>query len=347
MLKIGSRLIGSGQPCFIIAEAGVNHNGDLNRAKELILAAAAAGVDAVKFQTFQTAQLVTADAPQAAYQARNTGVTETQFEMLKKLELPLADFIELKRCCDEAGILFLSTAFDPISAEFLAGMGMEAFKVPSGELTNHPFLAQLAQYQRPMLMSSGMATLDEVAEAVQVIRDAGMRDLALFHCTSNYPAPLAEVNLRAMDAMRAAFSVPVGYSDHTMGIEASVAAVAAGANLIEKHFTLDCNLPGPDHKASLEPAELKQMVESIRRVELILGTGFKQPSEAEVEVAKVVRRSVVARLDLPADTVLDASMLDLRRPGTGIPPSGLAGLLGRRLRVTVPVGAMLKSEDLI
>jgi len=346
MIRLGSRLIGPDQPCFIIAEAGVNHNGDLNLAKELVRAAAEAGADAVKFQTFQTAQLVTADAPQAGYQERNTGVTESQFEMLSRLELSLEAFAELKRFSDELGILFLSTAFDPISAEFLANLGMDAFKVPSGELTNHPFLAQLARYQKPMLVSTGMGTLAEVGEAVEAIRKAGVHDIAIFHCVSNYPAPPEEVNLRAMETMRAAFSVPVGYSDHTLGIEASVAAVAAGANLIEKHFTLDCSLPGPDHKASLEPAALKQMVDGIRLVEKMLGTGKKQPSEAEIEVAKVVRRSVVARQDLPAGTVLEPGMLDLRRPGTGIPPAQIDTLYGLQVRVNVPAGTMIRKEDL-
>ena len=347
MFRLGSRLIGPDQPCFIIAEAGVNHNGDLDLAKKLVYAAAEAGADAVKFQTFQTAQLVTVDAPQAAYQEHNTGITETQFEMLARLELPFEAFAELKRCSDEAGILFLSSAFDPVSAEFLAGLGMDAFKIPSGELTNHPFLVQLARYQKPMLVSTGMGTLEEVGEAVDAIRKAGVNDIAIFQCVSNYPAPAEEVNLRAMETMRAAFSVPVGYSDHTLGIEASVAAVAAGANLIEKHFTLDCLMPGPDHKASLEPAGLKQMVDGIRLVEKMLGTGKKQPSEAEIEVAKVVRRSVVARRDLTAGTVLEAGMLDLRRPGTGISPGLIDTLPGRQLRADVTAGTMIRNEDLV
>ena len=336
----------SAQRCFVIAEAGVNHNGDLARAKQLVQAAARAGADAVKFQTFKAAHLVTAEAPQAAYQAANTGVTESQFDMLKRLELPLEAFAELSRFCEQECIQFMSTAFDEESADFLATLGMGIFKIPSGELTNLPLLRHIARHGRPMIVSTGMATLDEVSAAVAAIRSTGNDAVTVLHCVTNYPAPPEEVNLRAMATMRAAFNVPIGYSDHTLGIEAAVFAVAAGATVIEKHFTLDCGLPGPDHKASLEPDALAEMVRSIRRVETLLGNGFKAPSTAELAVAKVVRRSVVARHPIPAGTVLEETMLVLRRPGTGIPPSQFDELPGRRVKRDIAAGCMLQWEDL-
>jgi len=335
------------KPCFIIAEAGVNHNGDLALAKQLVQAAARAGADAVKFQTFKAAHLVTADAPQAAYQARNSGITESQFDMLKRLELPLEAFAELNRFCEAEGIQFMSTAFDEESSDFLAGLGMGIFKIPSGELTNLPLLRHIARHGRPMIVSTGMATLFEVHAAVDAIRGAGNEAITVLHCTTNYPAPPEEVNLRAMHTMSAALNVPIGYSDHTMGIEASVIAVAAGATVIEKHFTLDRNLPGPDHQASLEPEALAEMVRSIRRVEVLLGSGAKQPSSAELAVADVVRRSIVAAHDLVAGAVLATSMLILRRPGTGLEPAQMDLVLGRKLARDVPAGQMLALDDLV
>ncbi len=335
------------KPCFIIAEAGVNHNGDLALAKQLVQAAARAGADAVKFQTFKAAHLVTADAPQAAYQARNSGITESQFDMLKRLELPLEAFAELSRFCEAEGIQFMSTAFDEESSDFLAGLGMGIFKIPSGELTNLPLLRHIARHGRPMIVSTGMATLFEVHAAVDAIRGAGNDAITVLHCTTNYPAPPEEVNLRAMHTMSAALNVPIGYSDHTMGIEASVIAVAAGATVIEKHFTLDRNLPGPDHQASLEPEALAEMVRSIRRVEVLLGSGDKQPSSAELAVADVVRRSIVAAHDLVAGAVLATSMLILRRPGTGLEPAQMDLVLGRKLARDVPAGQMLALDDLV
>ncbi len=325
----------------------MNHNGDLALAKQLVQAAARAGADAVKFQTFKAAHLVTADAPQAAYQARNSGITESQFDMLKRLELPLEAFAELNRFCEAEGIQFMSTAFDEESSDFLAGLGMGIFKIPSGELTNLPLLRHIARHGRPMIVSTGMATLFEVHAAVDAIRGAGNDAITVLHCTTNYPAPPEEVNLRAMHTMSAALNVPIGYSDHTMGIEASVIAVAAGATVIEKHFTLDRNLPGPDHQASLEPEALAEMVRSIRRVEVLLGSGAKQPSSAELAVADVVRRSIVAAHDLVAGAVLETSMLILRRPGTGLEPAQMDLVLGRKLARDVPAGQMLALDDLV
>jgi sialic acid synthase SpsE len=313
------RMVKNAQRCFIIAEAGVNHNGDLQLAKQLVQAAARAGADAVKFQTFQAAHLVTADAPQAAYQARNTGVAESQFDMLKRLELPLEDFAELNRFSQAEGIMFMSTAFDEDSADYLAGLGMSIFKIPSGELTNIPLLQHIARFGKPMIVSTGMATIEEIKAAVDSIQAVGNDDITVLHCVTDYPTPPDQVNLRAMHVIQEALQVPVGYSDHTMGIDASVIAVAAGAKVIEKHFTLDCNLPGPDHKASLEPADLA--------------------------VAKIVRRSVVARRLIPAGTVLDPAMLTLRRPGTGIPPAKFDKLLGRRVKRDIAAGSMVQWED--
>lgn len=339
-------LITPESPCFIIAEAGVNHNGSLDLAKKLVLAAKEAGADAVKFQTFQAKHLVTADAPQAEYQAKNSGVTESQFDMLKRLELPLEAFAELNRYCQEQGIMFMSTAFDEESADYLHALGMPVFKIPSGELTNHPLLRHIARYGRPMIVSTGMGTLDEVEEAVSTIRAAGNHDITVLHCVTNYPTPPQDVNLRAMGAMQTALGVPIGFSDHTMGIEASVIAVAAGARVIEKHFTLDCNMPGPDHKASLEPADLAEMVRSIRRVEVLLGCGLKQPSAAELAVAKIVRRSVVAQCAIPAGTVITESMIVLRRPGTGIPPARFHEVPGKTAREDIAEGSIIRWEEL-
>jgi N,N'-diacetyllegionaminate synthase len=333
-------------PCFIIAEAGVNHNGDLELAKQLVLAAKEAGADAVKFQTFQAKHLVTADAPQADYQARNSGKTESQFDMLKRLELPLEAFAELSRYCQELGIMFMSTAFDEKSADFLAGLGMSIFKIPSGELTNIPLLQHIARFGKPMIVSTGMGTIEEIKEAVETIQAAGNDDITVLHCVTDYPTPPEQVNLRAMHVIQAALGVPIGYSDHSMGIEASVIAVAAGAKVIEKHFTLDCNLPGPDHKASLEPKDLGEMVKGIRKVEVLLGSGKKQPNEAELAVAKIVRRSVVAARDLKTGDTITSEMVLLRRPGTGIEPARMGEVIGRTLSREVKEGVLLSWDDL-
>lgn len=333
-------------PCFIIAEAGVNHNGDLALAKQLVLAAKEAGADAVKFQTFHAKHLVTADAPQADYQARNSGKTESQFDMLKRLELPLEAFAELSRYCRELGIMFMSTAFDEESADFLAGLGMSIFKIPSGELTNIPLLQHIARFGKPMIVSTGMGTIEEIKEAVEAIQAAGNDDITVLHCVTDYPTPPEQVNLRAMHVIQAALGVPIGYSDHSMGIEASVIAVAAGAKVIEKHFTLDCNLPGPDHKASLEPKDLGEMVKGIRKVEVLLGSGKKQPNEAELAVAKIVRRSVVAARDLRVGDTITSDMVLLRRPGTGIEPARIGEVIGRTLSRDVKEGVLLSWDDL-
>jgi N-acetylneuraminate synthase len=345
-LTIGDRTIGEGHPCLVIAEAGVNHNGDTDLAHRLVDVAADAGADAVKFQTFDPELLVSPLARKAEYQIANTGSSESQLEMLRRLVLPQEALAPLAAHAAKRGLLFLSTPFDEASADVLEGLGMPAFKVPSGEVTNHPLIAHLAAKGKPVLVSTGMSTLAEVAEAVQVVRENGDPPLALFHCVTSYPAAAADCNLRAIGAMKAAFGVSVGWSDHTDGIQVSLAAVAAGANLLEKHFTLDRSLSGPDHLASLEPGELTALVKAVRGIESALGDGVKQPAASELANAAVVRRSLHAARALPAGHMLKAGDLVVLRPGTGLPPTLRDRLVGRRLRVGVERGEMLAESHL-
>jgi N-acetylneuraminate synthase len=320
---------------FIIAEAGVNHNGSLDLALRLVDAAKASGADAVKFQTFRADLLATRSARKAPYQERTTANAESQFEMLQRLELDAAAHQCLIDHCRQIGIQFLSSPFDTKSADLLAAMDVPLYKVPSGEITNLPFLQHLAGKGRPLILSTGMSTLGEVEEAVHVLQASGATQLTLLHCVTEYPAPYAEVNLRAMQTLKAAFGLPVGYSDHTPGIDIAIAAVALGAEVIEKHFTLDRSLPGPDHAASLEPVELRQMVLSIRHVEVALGTGIKAPAPCELPNLPIARKSVVAARSLPAGHQLAVGDLDIKRPGNGIAPKLLPALLGRTLRASV------------
>ena len=344
--RLGGRTIGEGHPCFVIAEAGVNHNGDADLAHRLVDAAADAGADAVKFQTFDPERLVSPLARKAEYQIANTGSSESQLEMLRRLVLPHDVLAPLAARAARRGLLFLSTPFDEASADVLEGIGVPAFKVPSGEVTNHPFVAHVAAKGKPVLMSTRMSTLAEVAAAVEVVRENGDPPLALFHCVSSYPAAAADCNLRAIGAMKAAFGVPVGWSDHTEGIQVSLAAVAAGANLLEKHVTLDRGLPGPDHRASLEPGELAELVESVRQVESALGDGVKRPAASERANVAVVRRSLHAVRPLPAGHVLAAADLIALRPGTGLSPALRDRLVGRTLWVAVERGEMLIERHL-
>ncbi len=333
---------------FIIAEAGVNHDGSLERALLLVDIAHQAGADAVKFQTFRADALVVAGAGRAEYQKRATGDGD-QRSMLAGLELSEAAHIAIAARCAERGIEFMSTAFDEPSMAMLARLGVQRIKVPSGEVTNQPFLAELARYGKPMILSTGMCTLDEVAEAIAWIDTAspgGRAELTILHCTSSYPAEPQDVNLRAMLTMAEAFGRPVGYSDHTRGIEISVAAVALGATVIEKHFTVSRALPGPDHAASLESAELAELVRSIRCVEKALGDGTKAPQPVEIATRALVRRSIAAARTLPAGTVLTRADLTTMRPGTGIPPVTLEALVGRRLGRTVDAGQLLQWDTL-
>jgi N-acetylneuraminate synthase/N,N'-diacetyllegionaminate synthase len=345
-LSLDGRTIGDGHSCFVIAEAGVNHNGDPALAHRLVDVAADAGADAVKFQTFDPQRLVSPLARKAEYQIANMGSSESQLEMLRRLVLPQRALAPLAAHAAERGLLFLSSPFDEGSADALEGLGMPAFKVPSGEVTNHPFLAYLAAKGRPILMSTGMSTLAEVAEAIQVVQENGDPPLALFHCVTSYPAAASDCNLRAIGAMRAAFGVPVGWSDHTEGIPISLAAVAAGAALLEKHFTLDRALPGPDHLASLEPGELATLVQAVRAVGSALGDGTKRPMPSELANAAVARRSLHAARPLPAGHVLNAVDLIALRPGTGLSPAFRDDVVGRMLRVAVEQGEMLGRHHL-
>ncbi len=329
---VAGRAIGPGEPAFIVAEAGVNHNGSLDMARRLIDVAAAAGADAVKFQTFDADALVSDAAPTAAYQREATGGTARQKDMLEALELDAAAHVAL---CDHASarrILFFSAPFDEGSADRLAALGVPLLKVPSGEITNLPLLRHLATMKRPLIVSTGMTTLDEVAVALDTLRDAGDPPVALLHCVSAYPAPPAEMNLRAMDTLAARFGCPVGLSDHTLGLEVAIAAVARGAAIIEKHFTLDKHLPGPDHRASLDPDELVHLVRSIRAVESALGDGVKQPMPSEADTRRVARKSLVAARAIRAGERLTPDRVAIKRPGTGIPPGALEQALGRVVR---------------
>lgn len=343
-LEIGGRMIGAGHPCFVIAEAGVNHNGDLEMAREMVRVAARAGADAVKFQTFKAERLTTAQARKAVYQLVATGDGESQLEMLRKLELGAEDFKVLQQECSENDILFMSTPFDEESADLLDSLNMNVFKIGSGEITNLPFLEHVASKRKPVILSTGMSYLNEVDVAVRTIRAAGIHKLALLHCTSQYPANPADVNLRAMQTMAQAFQVPVGLSDHTTGVDISHAAVALGACVVEKHFTLDNSLPGPDHRASLEPGELEGLVRGIRRVESALGNGRKEPVEGEADTAAVARKSIVARRDIPAGTMLTQEQVVMMRPGTGLPSSMLDYVIGRVARREIPAGTLISFE---
>lgn len=334
------------QRILIIAEAGVNHNGSPDLARALVHAAADAGADAVKFQTFSADRLVTEDARKAAYQERTSGGEETQHAMLKRLELPEEGHYDLQEICQQRAIEFMSTPFDEQSADFLAELGVRRFKIPSGEITNLPFLRHVARQGLPIILSTGMSRLGEVEAAVDAIVAAGCVDLSLLHCVSAYPAPIESVNLRAMDTLFAAFRLPVGFSDHTMGIEIPIAAAALGAVIIEKHLTLDRALPGPDHAASLTPDEFARMVDGIRNVEAALGDGRKAPRPVEHDVAAAVRKSLVAATAISAGEVITESTLAIRRPGGGLAPSAYDLVLGRKARTSLPAGTLLSWEHL-
>lgn len=318
---------------FIIAEAGVNHNGSIDLAFQLIEAAKASGADAVKFQTFRADLLAAPSAKKAEYQKRAEGNSgESQHEMLRKLELNAKAHERLIEHCRKVGIQFLSSPFDAQSADLLVSLGVPLLKIPSGEITNLPFLEHLAGKEKPLILSTGMSTLGEVEEAIHVLRSAGAKQLTLLHCVTEYPAPYAEVNLRAMLTLKSAFGLPVGYSDHTPGIDIAIAACAMGAEVIEKHFTQSRSLPGPDHAASLEPSELREMVTSIRHVEAALGNGIKAPAPCEIPNIPVARKSVVAAREISAGHRIVREDLDIKRPGNGLVPRLLPALIGRTVR---------------
>ena len=315
---------------FIIAEAGVNHNGSLDLAYRLIDVAKDAGADAAKFQTFKAENVVSKLADKAEYQKKTTDSDKSQLEMIRKLELSFEDFIKLKKYCDKKGIMFLSTPFDHQSIDFLYDL-VDIYKIPSGEIINYPYLKRIAAKNKPIIMSTGMANLGEVEEAINTIRSVNSEaQISLLHCTTNYPTPYEEVNLKAMQTLAAAFKLPVGYSDHTLGIEVPVAAVAMGAKIIEKHFTLAKNMEGPDHKASLEPHELKAMVKAIRNIEKSLGDGIKKPNKSEIEIMKVVRKSIVASKSIKKGEIFTKTNITVKRPGTGISPMRWNEVIGQK-----------------
>jgi len=331
--------------CTVIAEAGVNHDGDVARALALVDIAADAGADYVKFQTFSAARLVTVDAPKAEYQQRSTDHRESHLEMLRRLELDAAGHRAVRDRAAQRGIGFLSTPFDEQAADFLQDLGMSLWKIPSGELTNLPFIQHVARKGGAMVLSTGMATLGEVERGVGAARAGGCRDVTVLHCTSNYPAAFEDVNLRAMVTMSAALGVPTGYSDHTPGIEVALAAAALGAVVIEKHFTYDPKAAGPDHAASLAPGELAALVRGVRRVTSALGDGVKRPVAAEHDVARVARKSIVLASDLRAGAVVTAGDLVMRRPGTGLGADRLVDVIGRRATRDLEAGRVLEMAD--
>lgn len=317
---------------LIIAEAGVNHNGDLDMARRLVDVAAEAGADLVKFQTFKADRLVATDAPKAAYQQRASHADETQHAMIRRLELSPAAHEALIGHCKSRGIGFFSTAFDLESIDLLVSLGLDRFKIPSGEITNLPYLRRIGSFGKPVLLSTGMASMADIEAALEVLETVGTpRDrITVLHCNTEYPTPMGDVNLRAMQTLQRAFDVTVGYSDHTEGIEIAVAAVALGATVIEKHFTLDRSLPGPDHRASLEPGELRAMVTAIRNIEQALGDGRKRPSASERKNIAIARKSLVAARPIRAGETFDATNLTAKRPGNGLSPMRWDEVIGRR-----------------
>ncbi|MFH1583261.1 MAG: N-acetylneuraminate synthase [Candidatus Falkowbacteria bacterium] len=342
---ISGKKIGYNKPVFIIAEAGVNHNGHFKTALKLVDAAAAAGADAVKFQTFKAGQVVTTTGKMAKYQKKNIGKTESQLDMLKKLELPENFYKPLITHCRKKKIIFLSTphgGFD--SVDFLERLNIAAFKIGSGDLNNLPLLQYAARLGKPMILGTGMSTLGEVQAAISIIKKAGNNKIIVLHCTTNYPCPAREVNLEAMRTMAAKSGVLVGYSDHTKGIQVPIMAVALGACLIEKHFTLNRNMTGPDHKASLEPRELKEMVKAIRQVSIILGSKIKSPNASERPLIKVARKSIVSLCKIKKGEKFTKNNTGIKRPGTGLAPRYYFSILGKKAKVDIPADTFIMNN---
>lgn len=333
---------------LIIAEAGVNHNGDIEIAKKLIDVAAEAGVDYIKFQTFKASKLVSKTALKADYQIKNTAekVPESQFEMLQKLELSAHQHKVLFEYCNQKNIKFFSTAFDLESLDFLRELGLSLFKIPSGEITNLPYLKKVAYLASEIILSTGMSTLKEIEQAIKVIQGISQAKITVLHCNTEYPTPYADVNLLAMNEIKRSLNVEVGYSDHTLGIEVPIAAVALGATVIEKHFTLDRTLPGPDHAASLEPAELAAMVSGIRNVEQALGTAIKQPSKSEVKNIIIARKSIHLANDKHAGEMILETDLEMLRPGDGISPMLVDDVIGKTVIIDLQAGHKLSFKDI-
>ncbi len=317
---------------FIIAEAGVNHNGSIEIAKKLIDVASMSGVDAVKFQTFKAKKLVTKNTPKARYQIENTNNVETQFDMIRKLELDFEAHKELISYCRTKNIIFLSTPFDRNSVDLLKDIGLEIFKIPSGEITNLPYLRHIGKLKKKIIMSTGMSDIGEIEDALDILICAGTKksDITVLHANTMYPTPMEDVNLKAMLTIGKTFNISYGYSDHTLGFEVDVAAVALGASCIEKHFTLDKNMKGPDHKSSLEPDELKAMVRAVRNIEIALGSSIKKPSKSEKSNIEIVRKSIVARTEIKKGDAFSIKNLSVKRPGSGISPMRWDEIIGRK-----------------
>ncbi|MEQ6890523.1 N-acetylneuraminate synthase [Halomonas sp. CS7] len=331
---------------FIIAEAGVNHNGDLSMALELVDAAKDSGADAVKFQSFKADRLVTRQASKAAYQKQSVPGDDSQYSMLKSLEMSEEDLRRLQAHCRKRHIEFLASPFDEDSAILLDDMAMRLFKIPSGEITNRPLLQCIGSFGKPVILSTGMCHLAEVESALSILEGAGAGEITILHCVTEYPAPLDQINLSAMVTLARAFGKEIGYSDHTVGIEIPVAAVAMGAKVIEKHFTLDTRLPGPDHSASLAPADFRRMVQAIRNVELAIGDGIKKPVPCEIANIGSVRKSIVAASMIPEGEVITARHIILKRPGSGIPPMFLEAIIGRRASRDIETDQLIEWCDL-
>lgn len=314
---------------YIIAEAGVNHNGRIELAKKMVDEAKEAGADCIKFQTFVAKNIVSKNAVKADYQKQQTDANESQLDMLKKLELSFDEFVELNRYCREKDIEFLSTGFDFDSIDFLNSLNMKRWKIPSGDITNLPYLIKIARLGKPIILSTGMSTIEDIRVAISVLKENGSGEITVLHCTTEYPTPFGDVNLKAMHTIQNEFGVPVGYSDHTKGIEIAIAAVAMGATVIEKHFTLDRNMEGPDHKASLEPDEFKAMVSAIRNVEVAIGTGEKKPAESEKKNMSIARKSIIAKRNIFKGELFTEENLTVKRPGNGISPMKWFEVIGQ------------------
>ncbi len=330
-IKISNKLVGENQPTFIIAEAGVNHNGKLELAKRLVDVAVEAGADAVKFQTFKSEGVVTAGLNSVDYAKKNIGKDVGQLEMIKSLELNYEDFVSLKKYCDKKEIIFLSTPHSFDAIDFLEDL-VPAYKFGSGDITNIPALRHAAKKGKPIILGTGMSTLDEVGYAINAIKSEGNEQIIALHCTTNYPCPLEDVNLSAMITIQRELDCLVGYSDHTLGLSVPIIATAMGAAVIEKHFTIDKSLPGPDHKASLEPDELKSMVKEIRKTEKILGSFDKKPTKSEKKIMNLVRKSIVAKKDIEKGSIINEGMIIIKRPSTGLRPTDLDKIVGKKAK---------------
>lgn len=356
MIKIGSKNISYQSPVFITAEAGVNHNGRLDLALKLVDAAVKAGADAIKFQTFKAEQVVTKEGEMAEYQKRNLGRTESQMEMLKKLELKEEFYKPIIQRCEERNIIFLSTPHGSFEAvDFLQELGVPAFKFGSGDLNNLPVLQYAAKFKKPVILSTGMATIKEVKEAIDCIRQAGNSKIIVLHCTTNYPCPFNEVNLRAMQTMMKELDVLVGYSDHALGTEVPIMAAKLGACIIEKHLTLDRTMFGPDHRASAEPHELNEIInrikrkaiENIRNAEVILGSAEKRPSKSEISMIKAVRKSIVSLRDIKKGEIFSKDNVGIKRPGSGLEPKNYFTLLGKKAKKDIEADKLIKKSDYV